>query len=207
MYGYKVYINMILYYIGVRHILPSGIINNKPIKECGEQMVKYQGFLVRKKIADMLVTAQSCLPNGYNLKILCGHRSMSEQLEKWNNGIKKLKTKHPHWTQKQLENENRKLHADPRCGFGPHQTGGAVDITLTHKGDPIDMGGGYSTPGISKTKSAHLTPQQKRNRKILINVMEKAGFQNYPNEWWHWSFGDRAYAVYKHKPFAIYGQI
>ncbi len=28
------------------------------------------------------------------------------------------------------------------------------------------------------------------NRKILINCLERAGFINYPTEWWHWSYGD-----------------
>ena len=97
--------------------------------------------------------------------------------------------------------------ADPRNGFGPHQSGGAIDLTLLYKNTPLDMGGEYNSSLNSKTYSKNITQQQKRNRKILISAMCRAGFQNYPNEWWHWSYGDRAYTTYKHKKFAIYDKV
>ena len=34
--------------------------------------------------------------------------------------------------------------------------------------------------------------------------MKKAGFVNYPPEWWHWSYGDRYWAAALNKKFAIY---
>ena len=207
MYGYKVYINLLLYKLGVRHILPSVVVNNKPIKESGEKLVKFQNVFVRKSVADMLTKANKSLPNGYSLHILCGYRSKKEQLKNWNNGIKELKRKYPDWNITDIENENRKMNADPRNGFGPHQTGGAVDLTLLYKKKFVDMGGKYMSNINSKTNSTNITKEQKSNRNILIKAMKKAGFQNYPNEWWHWSYGDRAYATYKHKPFAIYDEI
>jgi D-alanyl-D-alanine dipeptidase len=39
----------------------------------------------------------------------------------------------------------------------------------------------------------------------LIENLEKAGFVNYPAEWWHWSHGDRYWAVVTKNNFAIYG--
>ena len=44
----------------------------------------------------------------------------------------------------------------------------------------------------------------KHNRKILIRVMRRAGFVNYPREWWHWSYGDKCWAAVK-KINSIYG--
>ncbi|MEK6914663.1 MAG: hypothetical protein AABW83_03360 [Nanoarchaeota archaeon] len=35
--------------------------------------------------------------------------------------------------------------------------------------------------------------------------MTKSGFTNYPGEWWHWSYGDRIWAHYNNKKYAIYG--
>ena len=32
------------------------------------------------------------------------------------------------------------------------------------------------------------------NRLLLKDVMEKAGFQRNPREWWHFSFGDQMWA-------------
>lgn len=207
MYGYKVYINLLLYKIGLRHILPSAIVNNKLIQECGEPLVGYQKYRVRETVAKMLNTANDLLPDGYNLKILCGYRSIAEQKQLWDAGIKKLQKQFPNLTMEQLEKKNRKFCADPRNGFGPHQTGGATDLTLTYNGNELDMGGVYNSSINAKTNEKNLTKQQKQNRKILINAMQLAGFQNYPNEWWHWSYGDRAYATYKHKKFAIYNQV
>ena len=207
MYGYKVYVNIFLYKTGLRKILPSVYVNSKKIQDCGEKLVRYSDFFVRETVAKMLDNAQKLLPNGYSLKILCGYRSVSEQQKNWDNGIKKLKQKYPDLPIKDIENKNRKMNADPRHGFGPHQTGGAIDITLTYKSKTVDMGGEYMSDINSKTYSKNLTCIQKTNRKILIKTLKTVGFQNYPNEWWHWSFGDRAYAAYKNKKCAIYGKI
>ena len=207
MFGYKVYINLFLYKIGAKHILPSAIINNKPIKENNEELVKYQNVFVRKSVAKMLKTATNLLPKDYSFKILCGYRSIAEQQRNWENGIKTLIKQHPTLSISEIENINRKMNADPRRGFGPHQTGGAIDIILLYKNKPVDMGGEYMSNLNSKTYSKNLTNIQKTNRKILITALESVGFQNYPNEWWHWSYGDRAYAAYKNKKYAIYGKI
>ena len=207
MYGYKVYINLFLYKIGLKHILPSAIINHKPIKESGEKLVKYDDVFVRESVAHMLDKATGLLPNGYSFKILCGYRSHQEQQKNWDNGIKKLIKQYPNLSISEIENLNRKMNADPRNGFGPHQTGGAIDITLLYKNKPVDMGGEYMSDIHSKTYSKNITNIQKTNRKFLIDALDTVGFQNYPNEWWHWSFGDRAYAAYKNKSFAIYGKI
>jgi glucosamine 6-phosphate synthetase-like amidotransferase/phosphosugar isomerase protein len=123
------------------------------------------------------------------------------------NGIKTLIKQHPTLSISEIENINRKMNADPRRGFGPHQTGGAIDIILLYKNKPVDMGGEYMSNINSETYSKNLTNIQKTNRKILITALESVGFQNYPNEWWHWSYGDRAYAAYKNKRYAIYGKI
>ena len=41
-------------------------------------------------------------------------------------------------------------------------------------------------------------------RELLINIMTKVGFVNYPLEWWHWSYGDRYWAAVN-KTESIYG--
>jgi D-alanyl-D-alanine dipeptidase len=37
--------------------------------------------------------------------------------------------------------------------------------------------------------------------------MRVAGLINYPTEWWHWSFGDRYWALLTAAPHALYGPI
>ena len=46
-----------------------------------------------------------------------------------------------------------------------------------------------------------------KNREILFKAMKKAGFSNYSKEWWHWSYGDRGWAMRENKKFAIYGTV
>ena len=56
-----------------------------------------------------------------------------------------------------------------------------------------------SFPGISK--------EARLNRRILITAMSAAGFTNYLGEWWHWSYGDSAWAVRIGRHTAIYGKV
>ena len=71
-----------------------------------------------------------------------------------------------------------------------HSRGLTVDLTLTDKdGNELDMGGGFDW--FSKI-SAHdydgLTPQQKKNRELLRQGMLAAGFGDYVEEWWHYTY-------------------
>ena len=43
------------------------------------------------------------------------------------------------------------------------------------------------------------------NRRLLHYIMSKAGFVNYPDEWWHYDYGDQIWALLKEKKNAIYG--
>lgn len=44
-----------------------------------------------------------------------------------------------------------------------------------------------------------------QNRRLLYQVMKRAGFSNYSEEWWHWSYGDNMDAANSKKDSAIYG--
>lgn len=44
-----------------------------------------------------------------------------------------------------------------------------------------------------------------QNRRFLYQVMKRAGFSNYSEEWWHWSDGDNMDAANCKKESAIYG--
>ena len=59
----------------------------------------------------------------------------------------------------------------------------------------------------TKTKSKLLTKEEKENRDYLLKSLEKLGFINYPNEWWHFCYGDKMWAAYKFKKTCFYGFI
>ena len=97
--------------------------------------------------------------------------------------------------------------APPRRG-GPHNYGVAIDISLTYKGHPMDMG----TPFDTFTTDAHITnepllvkqgrisQQAMRNRQLLRKVLTDNGFMTYSREWWHF---ERYRVGYARKHFAL----
>ncbi len=95
-----------------------------------------------------------------------------------------------------------------------HCTGAAIDMTLyrTVNGESclLDMGqfGTIFCPNIQEqTFSEHTTKEQKLNRLLLLEAATQVGLVNYGYEWWHYSYGDRAWAYLKNENFAKYGLI
>ena len=94
-----------------------------------------------------------------------------------------------------------------------HSSGIAVDLTIAASGerqktpasvgainlctDPaedsgvlpsIDMGTAFDCfDPKSHTSTTGLTPKQVGNRQLLVDVMSRYGFVNYPREWWHFT--------------------
>ena len=85
-----------------------------------------------------------------------------------------------------------KYVADPKKG-SMHNYGIAVDVTIVDGNDKeIDMGFSpfYKSNlsiywGFAKLKMFDLNDTQKKNRKLLSTVMQKAGFIPLSYEWWH----------------------
>jgi len=69
-----------------------------------------------------------------------------------------------------------------------HSTGSAIDLTLTTAGKELEMGTIFDFfDETSHTAAMQIPPQAIINRKMLKIVMEKHGFKNYANEWWHYN--------------------
>lgn len=222
--GYKVYLAIVLWHLGIRKILPSAYVNKKSIRENNSRLIDLSGdkmfsmderaimrggMWVRVELAPMLRAATQSLPKGYKLHFFGGWRHIAAQWMAWDEQIAEKRAKFPNLPEQELKRVVRMTAADPsRGGFGPHQTGGAIDLTLVKDGKELDMGTSFSHHGKeSMTDYPNLTKEQKMNRKILCDAMHGAGFQNYPGEWWHYSYGDRAWAAYGRKSFAIYNRI
>lgn len=95
-----------------------------------------------------------------------------------------------------------KFVSNPKNG-SLHNFGAAVDLTLCDaEGNPLDMGAGYDDPSeiaypsmeYHYLKTGELTREQVANRKILREVMRKAGFSVLPTEWWHFNAMSREQA-------------
>ncbi|MEM0978893.1 MAG: M15 family metallopeptidase [Cyanobacteria bacterium P01_H01_bin.58] len=83
----------------------------------------------------------------------------------------------------------------------PHSTGAAVDLTLVDAegipiamGSPIDEVSARSHPDYFQQFSEPACQRIHHHRSLLRQVMVQAGFQQHPNEWWHFSKGDQLWA-------------
>ena len=89
--------------------------------------------------------------------------------------------------------------ADPKWG-SIHNYGFAVDITICDTegkrldmGTPIDYFGELAQPRFEERflREGRLTEEQLSNRRLLRKVMNAAGFQGIPIEWWHFEALDK----------------
>jgi D-alanyl-D-alanine dipeptidase len=62
-------------------------------------------------------------------------------------------------------------------------------------------------PYLCLTQCCLINGAAQQNRRTLLDVMCAHGFINYPNEWWHFSYGDRYWAYYQNNQQAIYGSL
>lgn len=196
-------------------------IGKVPICECGEPLVDLRQAcpevvltcrlpFLRKTVADMLNKAQSLLPNGWRLKVHTALRTLEEQSQGYWNYYKSLQEKHPNWPRHILRREANKFWHPPDMKAPPgHCTGGAVDLRIVDaEGNDIDLTSTVREGANSQpTYSRYLTPAARANRQVLIDVMTEAGFSNCADEWWHWSYGDSAWASRTGAPCAIYDRI
>lgn len=76
-----------------------------------------------------------------------------------------------------------------------HSRGSTIDLTLTDAaGAPLDMGTCFDFMSErSHHGAAGLTREQNRNRIVLCDIMTRAGFIPYENEWWHYRLRNEPY--------------
>ena len=69
-----------------------------------------------------------------------------------------------------------------------HNLGTTVDLTLIdlRTRAPLDMGTEFDTFSEA-AHTANATGVAAANRRILVDAMEAEGFQNYDQEWWHFT--------------------
>ena len=75
-----------------------------------------------------------------------------------------------------------------------HSRGSTADLTLTKGGVPLDMGTPFDFfDALSHTENPAVVWTAMENRLILKSIMERTGFSNYVNEWWHYTLEDEPY--------------
>lgn len=59
--------------------------------------------------------------------------------------------------------------------------------------------------GACYTDAGNISHEARANRRVLGDALTAAGLVNYPTEWWHWSYGDRYWALATGAGSALYG--
>lgn len=152
----------------------------------------------------------------WNIKIWDGYRTLKIQKILYDNYYDILKKDNPNWNHEKLCEHTEMFVAhpspDPKSP-SPHNTGGVIDLTIVNEnGEEIPMGSKFdefnekSFSDHYKNSEESLDKNFQKNRLLLKEIMESADFVNYPDEWWHFSYGDQLWAYLKKEPYAVYGR-
>jgi len=185
-------------------IMANSSLTAKPINN---DMQVYTGELiyVREGVLDRLTQAAELLAKnrpGLQLQVVYGYRALSVQQRLFQEYKQQLESK---YAGDALLEATHRLIAVPE--IAGHPTGGAVDIRIVENDEPIDMGTSiWEFVNDSFTFSPFISKAAQDNRQLLRKVMMEVGFAPFDGEWWHFSYGDKEWAKYYQKPYALYEQ-
>lgn len=200
-----------------------------PVQECGERLVdvrrdspllvdrrKWQDSAdafthLREGVLARLLEAQAQLPSGLRLLFVEGYRPPSLQRRYFDKYATQLRAEHPQWSPDQIRSAASRYVSPPE--IAPHSAGAAVDLTLADaEGRELDLGTRMNaTPeesaGACYTHAGNISDEARSHRAVLGAALTAVGLVNYPTEWWHWSYGDRYWALATGAAAAHYGPI
>jgi D-alanyl-D-alanine dipeptidase len=166
---------------------------------------------LRSGVLQRLLKAQRTLPEGLRFLLVEGYRPPRLQSAYFDQYATALRAAHTGASPACIRELASAYISPPEVA--PHVTGGAVDLTLcTEDGTELPLGTEVNaTPeesdGACRTGSPHIGARARANRIVMHRALTSAGFVNYPTEWWHWSYGDRYWALLREAPAARYGPV
>lgn len=190
------------------------------VADCGEPLVALDESFgaararVRQGLAARLRRAQVALPAGIGLEVVEGHRSVADQRAIVARYAAEVAAAHPGADAAERHHLTSRFVAP--VAVAPHVAGAAVDLTLVDLTRPgrraLDLGTPVdATPeesgGRCFTASPDVPAAARGRRALLASALVGAGLVNYPTEWWHWSWGDRYWALLTGADAAPYGPV
>lgn len=140
--------------------------------------------------ARALAKAQEELrPFGFGLKVFDGYRPQRavDHFVRWSRDPADQKMKAEFYPRVEKDKLFELGYIAEKSG---HSRGSTVDLTLIALGDgsELDMGSPYDLfDPISWPDSPSVSPAQRAHRLLLREVMLRAGFRPYAQEWWHFT--------------------
>jgi D-alanyl-D-alanine dipeptidase len=213
-----------------------------PIIECRERLVSVSGrhprlsavpqyfrwriegalndCLVRETVCAKLIEIAERLPGDLRLVVWDGWRSKEVQTRLFEAYRPRVVAENPQLDAAEIDRRTSifvSLPSSTPNAPSPHNTGGAVDLTLADAGEEsLPMGTAFDdfSPMANTAYFDELALQKplseketrcSANRRILCEAMSSLGFVNYPNEWWHFDYGNQWWAARIHQAKAYYG--
>ena len=197
-----------------------------PVHECGEPLIDIRQrtrMLVdprkqhdsssypylRESVVERLCQAETSLPRGIRLLVVEGYRNPALQRRYFEDYARKLRAENPAWPEEQIRPAASRFVSPPE--IAPHSAGAAVDLTLVdNHGRELNMGTAVNASpeesnGACYTDAPGLSSEAQELRAVLGAALRGVALVNYPTEWWHWSFGDRYWALATGADNACYG--
>ena len=147
-----------------------------------------------REAAEALSSAQQIARSeGYSIHVYDGYRPQRavDHFVEWGADLADSLNKATYYPNVPKEELFDRGYISARSG---HSRGSTVDLTLTLDGMPIEMGTPFDFfDESSHTESPLIDQAAMQNRMILKSIMERAGFTNYVNEWWHYTLKDEPY--------------
>lgn len=185
-----------------------------PYQKLGAPYRDKSPFFLRQGVVKSLITAQNYLQQhyqGWSLKIFDAYRPIAVQQFMVNytfSQVVRTEGLNPQeLTEQQRQTILEKVYqfwAVPSNDLTtppPHSTGSAVDVTLVDESNlTVDMGSDIdelsrrSYPDFFANSTNPIERQYNEYRQLLSRVMNHAGFERHPYEWWHYSLGDQMWA-------------
>ncbi len=202
-------------------LISDDAVTSVEVVERGDPLVDSTGVLawsgpytdpgsrwVRAAVLDRLADAARSLPGDLRLALHEGYRRPDAQREAFDAYCERLRGEQPAATAAQVHRSASRYISPPE--WAPHTAGAAADVVLTDpdgvildvgcpiNANPEDSGGRCYTGHPEVSGEALLL------RRTLVDALTGAGLVNYPTEWWHWSYGDRYWAMVSGAPRAIF---
>ena len=190
------------------------VVTPHPYAELGAPYGSYSPYFLRQGVLKKLLSAQAYLqahtPN-WTLQIFDAYRPIPVQQFMVDHTFAQLAATEGldiavmnSETRDRLQAKVSEFWASPSSNPQtppPHSTGAAIDLTLLDSsGNAVDMGSDIdeisprSYPQHFANKKGDEARQLHHHRQLLAQAMASAGFQQHPNEWWHFSSGDQLWA-------------
>lgn len=166
---------------------------------------------VRSLFAARLIEAQRLLPEGVRFRVVDGYRDASAQQRIIDHYGEQIVRLYPGISADQKQ-ELTSRFVSP-LSVAPHVAGAAADLTLVDAaGHELDMGTPIdATPeqssGACYFHASNISDAARENRELLAGALLAVDCVNYPTEWWHWSFGDKYWALQTGATAALFGAI